>query len=121
MSYHLYLNLIKNNIKNNILLFNLNLNSKNIINTRIINFIGFPPILGFIPKLYVLKYIENIYILLPLIINNIIIIFCYFIIIKSLINKNINSKININFSNLIINIIIIIITTSLLIITPILN
>lgn len=110
LSYYLYVILKKNNIKNNFILFNSRSYYKILLSINLINFIGFPPILGFIPKLHVLKHLENIYILLPLIINNLIIIFCYFTITKSLINKNLYSKISTNLDNkktIIINIIII--------------
>lgn len=77
------------NLKINININNIRFNIKILFSINLINFIGIPPIIGFLPKFLVLIRINTIMSIWVLVLNNILIRYYYILIIKSSISNKI--------------------------------
>lgn len=95
LSYNITKILKFNNTKTLIRNFNYSFTIKIILTITLLNFIRMPPITGFLPKLLIIKNINSITFLIPLLINNIFLLFFYLTLIKNLFLKKIYSKKNI--------------------------
>lgn len=93
LSYNMYKILNNSRTKTILRCFNLSFSTKIVLAITVLNFIGVPPIIGFMPKLLVIVNLNSIIVLLPLIVNNTLLIFFYITLIKNLITKNNYNKI----------------------------
>ena len=94
LSYNITKILKFNNTKTLIRNFNCSFTIKIILTITLLNFIRMPPITGFLPKLLIIKNINSITFLIPLLMNNIFLLFFYLTLIKNLFLKKIYSKKN---------------------------